>query len=64
MKNTGTLSVTRAFGNLELAKYVQPDPHITEIVCTQADTHLILACDGVLHSLENPFTGLGLGCNR
>jgi len=46
-KVAGSLSVTRAFGDLELKKWVIPDPHIKSLKLMPTDTHLILACDGL-----------------
>jgi len=47
-KVAGVLSVTRAFGDLDLRPYVISDPYIKNIkLKTEEDTHLIIACDGV-----------------
>lgn len=51
-KVAGVLSVTRAFGDYELKVWVIPDPYITSRPLEATDTHLILACDGVIFSLS------------
>jgi len=46
-KVAGILSVTRAFGNMELKQWVLADPYISETELKPEDTHLIIACDGL-----------------
>jgi len=46
-KVAGSLSVTRAFGDLELKKWVISDPHVKSLKLQDTDTHLIIACDGL-----------------
>ena len=44
---SGMLAVTRAFGDMELKKWVTADPYITETQLKETDTILVVACDGV-----------------
>jgi len=46
-KVAGILSVTRAFGDLELKPYLISDPFIKKTNLTDADDRLIIACDGL-----------------
>jgi len=43
----GVLAVTRSLGDHTMKDYVISEPHITETILTDTDTHLILACDGL-----------------
>lgn len=43
----GSLAVSRAFGNLELKKWVTAEPHLKKVALRSSDTFLILACDGL-----------------
>lgn len=45
---TGTLAVSRAFGDKELKQYgLSPEPFIMETKLLPTDNILIIACDGV-----------------
>jgi serine/threonine protein phosphatase PrpC len=46
-KVAGVLSVTRAFGDVELKDFIDAEPHTTSVVLGPHDTHLIVACDGL-----------------
>jgi len=44
----GSLAVTRAFGDVEFKRAgLIAEPYFTETLLTSADTHLVVACDGL-----------------
>jgi len=43
----GILAVTRSLGDHAMKDYVIGDPHLTEVKLEPADTHVIIACDGL-----------------
>jgi len=46
-KLAGILSVTRAFGDLDMKPYLIADPHMKKVTLTPDDDVLVLACDGL-----------------
>jgi len=46
-KIAGVLSVSRAFGDAELKKWVTPEPFVSTTKLSPTDTHVIIACDGL-----------------
>jgi len=48
----GILAVARALGDISMKDYVSGEPHTKCTEVTGEDTHLILACDGVLFFLK------------
>jgi protein phosphatase PTC1 len=49
----GMLAVTRSLGDRAMKDFVSGEPHLTETVLNDDDTHLILACDGVWDVIED-----------
>src|SRR6266498_4183609 len=47
----GVLAVTRSLGDSSMKEFVVGSPYTTETELTENDPFLILACDGVGHSL-------------
>jgi len=43
----GILAVTRSLGDCAMKDYVIGEPHTRDILLSDSDTHLILACDGL-----------------
>jgi len=49
----GALAVTRAFGDPDFKKWITAEPYVSKTALTSAETHLLLACDGVFDVLTD-----------
>lgn len=52
-KVAGILSVSRAFGDLDLKQWINAEPSLQTITAGPNDSHIILACDGVWDVLSS-----------
>lgn len=49
----GSLAISRAFGDIDLKKYVPADPYMAETTLNDDDEFMILACDGLWDVCED-----------
>lgn len=53
----GQLAVSRALGDANFAPFISPEPYLRSVTCTEDNTHLILACDGLWDVFPDSLAG-------